>query len=168
MMRAMDGHLRYLFALDSWANGLILDACAELTPAQLDASVHGTYGSIIRTLAHLVTAEDSYAARFSQRPRILRWDEDTPPSSMALIRSCAEQVGPELVGLASSVPDGRILDTTRMGQPVRLPAATILAQVIDHGREHRTHIATILTQLGIQPPDMDAWAFEDHRVADGS
>jgi uncharacterized damage-inducible protein DinB len=63
-----------------------------------------------------------------------------------------------------TVPDGLVLDTTRMGQPTRLPAATVLAQVIDHGRGHRTHIATILTQLGIQPPDMDACAFEDARA----
>ena len=71
-MSAMDSHLRYLFALNQWANGRILDACVGLTPEQLDASVAGTFGSIARTLAHLVTAEDSYAARFSDRPRILR------------------------------------------------------------------------------------------------
>ncbi len=164
MMRVVNGHLGYLFELDRWANRLVLDACAGLTSEQLDASVPGTYGSIGRTLAHLVTAEDSYAARFSDRPRILRWDEETPPPSLGVIRDCAERVGPELVRLAMTVPDGLVLDTTRMGQPTRLPAATVLAQVIDHGREHRTHIATILTQLGIQPPDMDAWAFEDARA----
>jgi uncharacterized damage-inducible protein DinB len=164
MMRVMDSHLRYLFELNRWANRLILDASAGLTHEQLDASVPGTYGSIGRTLAHLVTAEDSYAARFSDRPRILRWDEETQPPSLAVIRDCAELVGPELVTLATTVADGLVLDTTRMGRPTRLPAATVLAQVIDHGREHRTHIATILTQLGIQPPDMDAWAFEDARA----
>ena len=35
----------------------------------------------------------------------------------------------------------------------------MLGQVIDHAREHRSHVATILTQLGIEPPDMDLWAY---------
>jgi uncharacterized damage-inducible protein DinB len=38
----------------------------------------------------------------------------------------------------------------------------ILIQAINHGTEHRSQVATILTQLGIQPPGMDGWTyFED-------
>lgn len=36
---------------------------------------------------------------------------------------------------------------------------TTLAALFDHGREHRTHAATILTQLGIEPPVIDGWQF---------
>jgi len=43
--------------------------------------------------------------------------------------------------------------------PIAVPGWIILVQAVDHGREHRTHIATILTQLGIEPPDMDGWTF---------
>ncbi len=74
----MTTNLQHLFRHNLWANRLILDACAALAPDQLDASVVGTYGSIGRTLAHLVSAEDAYAARLGRRPRQIRWDEESP------------------------------------------------------------------------------------------
>jgi uncharacterized damage-inducible protein DinB len=32
-------------------------------------------------------------------------------------------------------------------------------QALTHSTEHRTQIATIITQLGLQPPDMSGWMF---------
>jgi hypothetical protein len=40
-----------------------------------------------------------------------------------------------------------------------IPASVIFVQAIDHAAEHRTHAATILSQLGIEPPTMDGWQF---------
>jgi uncharacterized damage-inducible protein DinB len=34
-----------------------------------------------------------------------------------------------------------------------------LLQAVNHSTEHRSQIATILTQLGIEPPSMDGWTF---------
>ena len=39
------------------------------------------------------------------------------------------------------------------------PAALFLLQAINHATEHRAQIATTLTQLGIEPPVLDGWAF---------
>jgi uncharacterized damage-inducible protein DinB len=35
----------------------------------------------------------------------------------------------------------------------------LLTQAINHSTEHRAQIATILTQQGIEPPDMSGWAY---------
>jgi uncharacterized damage-inducible protein DinB len=32
-----------------------------------------------------------------------------------------------------------------------------LAQVVHHGTDHRSQIATALTTLGVTPPEMDVW-----------
>jgi uncharacterized damage-inducible protein DinB len=34
-----------------------------------------------------------------------------------------------------------------------------LAQVIQHGTDHRSQVATALTTLAIEPPEIDVWAF---------
>jgi uncharacterized damage-inducible protein DinB len=48
------------------------------------------------------------------------------------------------------------------GTPVELPKAILLTQAINHATEHRSQIMTILTQLGIEPPELDGWTyFED-------
>jgi uncharacterized damage-inducible protein DinB len=41
----------------------------------------------------------------------------------------------------------------------QVPASVVLVQAINHATEHRAHAATILTQLGIEPPLLDGWTF---------
>ena len=43
----------------------------------------------------------------------------------------------------------------------RMPASLILLQAVNHGTEHRSQVATILTQLGVEPPEMDGWTYFD-------
>jgi uncharacterized damage-inducible protein DinB len=40
-----------------------------------------------------------------------------------------------------------------------VPAATIFAQYVHHGSEHRSQVATILTSFGVEPPRVDVWGF---------
>ena len=34
-----------------------------------------------------------------------------------------------------------------------------LAQVIQHGTDHRSQVCTALTNLGVTPPEIDVWSF---------
>jgi uncharacterized damage-inducible protein DinB len=47
------------------------------------------------------------------------------------------------------------------GTPRDVPKTIILNQVINHATEHRSQIMTIMTQLGIDPPDLQSWAYFD-------
>jgi uncharacterized damage-inducible protein DinB len=40
-----------------------------------------------------------------------------------------------------------------------MPVGLFLLQAINHGTEHRSQIATTLTQLGVEPPEMDGWGY---------
>ncbi len=164
----MTTNLQQLFRHDLWANRRIVDACAALTPDQLEATAVGTFGSIGRTLWHLIAAEDSYASRLAVRDRTLRYHEAAPVPPIDALRATLEAVGPELIELAGSTSETRTVEVSGDDGAVTLPAWILLVQTIDHGREHRTHIATILTQLGIEPPGMDGWDFFDSgRATDG-
>jgi uncharacterized damage-inducible protein DinB len=46
------------FKYNLWANLSLLDACAQLSDAQLDATTKGVYGSVRQTLMHLVSYEE--------------------------------------------------------------------------------------------------------------
>ena len=50
-----------LFKYNLWANLRLLDACAQLSDAQLDTTTKGTFGSVRETLMHLFAAEEGYA-----------------------------------------------------------------------------------------------------------
>ena len=36
-----------------------------------------------------------------------------------------------------------------------------MMQAINHATEHRTHVSTMITQLGLEPPDMAGWQYMD-------
>ena len=40
-----------------------------------------------------------------------------------------------------------------------MPGSLILIQAVNHGTEHRCQVSAILTQLGIEPPEMDGWTY---------
>jgi uncharacterized damage-inducible protein DinB len=47
----------------------------------------------------------------------------------------------------------------RRGTPRDVPKTVILTQVINHATEHRAQVMVILTQLGIEPPDLSSWSY---------
>ncbi len=149
-------------------NARLLDACEVLTEGQLGASVDGTYGTIGATLVHIVQGQDSYATRFFDLERPERLDEDPFPG-FEVLRSRLAKTDVLLEEAAVLADDGRTVSIS--GDD---PAGTwdmarglLLLQAVNHATEHRSQIATVLTQLGIEPPDMSGWRFffdADHMV----
>jgi len=152
--------LTTLFSHNLWANLRLLERCAELTSEQLDATISGIFGSIHDTLQHIVTAEQSYFLRISTgQPR--RQPEDAPPLTIAKMMESVRLTG---LGFIEWAPKVQADDTVQLdweGTLREVPKTIILTQAINHATEHRAQIMTILTQLGIQPPDLDSWSYFD-------
>jgi uncharacterized damage-inducible protein DinB len=142
-----------------WATFRLLDACAALTPEQLATTVPGTYGSILDTLRHTVGADRSYLALLSG-DKIERVDEDA--MSVAELKTVLWANAPlweEVLATAGDDPDLVVIRRYEDGREVHAPLGIRLAQVVHHGTDHRSQIATALTALGIEPPLMDVWDF---------
>jgi uncharacterized damage-inducible protein DinB len=45
------------------------------------------------------------------------------------------------------------------GWEFHAPMSLRLAQVIQHGTDHRSQVCTGLTSFGVTPPDIDLWSF---------
>lgn len=143
-----------LFDHNRWANEQLLDACRNLTPEQLATAVPGTYGELGETLAHIVSAEIFYVGLLTDWAPGTRWHRGDPFPGIDALLERSRETGPRLQAAAQSIaPD----------QPIErdpgelIPASVILVQAINHATEHRVQIATILTQLGIEPPAVDGW-----------
>ena len=149
-----------LFRHNTWATLTLLDACAALDDARLDLGAPGTYGSIRATLLHLVANEVRYLS-------LLTGDQLDPPlrrgefPGLPVLRALAAQAGARLAQEAAHVRSGDTFTQEWQGQTTTLKRITVLAQAINHGTEHRTHIATILSQHGITPPEIDAWHYAE-------
>ena len=150
--------LTTLFCHNLWANLQLLEQCAGLTSEQLDATISGTFGSIRDTLEHIALAEQSYLSRIGTGQRYYH-PEDASPMTISDMEESIRKTGLGMIEWAQKVQvdDNVLIDWD--GTPREVPKTIILAQVINHATEHRAQVMVILTQLGIQPPNLDSWSY---------
>lgn len=145
-----------LFEHNNWANQKIIQACSALSNEQLDAEPHSvTKGSIRRTLLHLGSSQQSYL-----RTLTLPLEErlDTPTVAFAELQESASKSGDGLLALARG--DQKPLKhqlQTRDGYLVE--SWVLMVQIINHATEHREQINSMMSALGVTPPDLDGWAY---------
>ena len=152
--------LRALFEYHFWATETLIDHLDRLPSGKLDASVPGTYGSMIDTLTHMIDADSRY---------LLRLRDPNPPLA-------DDRVGVPLGQLRSEMPahrekwavalselEGGTLHATirnRTDYPDTDPAESmLLLQALHHGNDHRTQICSTLGALDLEVPEIDAWEF---------
>lgn len=154
-----------LFHHTNWANEVMVRACAGLTPGQLAREAVGTYGRLDQTMVHLARAQGGYVRRLSDwepgEEHRLEYDEPFP--SVDRIVEHLRFTGERLVGIAERASADRVLEFEYEGTMERLPAWVVLLQAAQHATEHRQQIATMLTVLGIEPPEPDVWAYWETR-----
>jgi len=151
-----DDTLAKLFEHNNWANQKIIEACAALTDEQFDAPPQSaTEGNIRSTLLHLVSAQYSYL-RLLTLPVEERRERVTV--EFGEIQDSLKRSGEALLELArdtSKLPANRL--QTRDDYWVK--PWVLMVQIINHATEHREQIKSMLTALGITPPDIDGWSY---------
>jgi len=154
------------FAHHVWASKVLLDACLPLSDEQLATTVPGTYGSLLDTLRHLVGGDAGYLHLLTDG-RVAEIDEAS--MDVAALRAEMDLVDRAWTALLATDLDldADVMRTRDDGSRSFAPMSIRLAQVVHHGTDHRSQVATALTTLGIEPPEMDVWAYADsqHRLA---
>jgi len=147
---------------NQWATLKLIEVCRRLSEEQLGATAVGTYGSIRATLRHLVSSEANYAFRLGEAPiRRLRADEPWPGFD---VLSEMVSANAAVFTAAAHGDSDRVIRLDPDTDPYDCEAAVVLVQAFNHATEHRSQICTILTTLGIEPPEMSGWEWG---LADG-
>jgi len=158
----MSTTLAALFEHNLWANKIVLERCATLTDEQLDATMPGIYGSIRSTLVHIFGAEERYATMLTSRPPIPFLREQEPFPGFDELRGVCDASGQTLIDVAEQAkPDDVLRGKRRNGTGYEITGTVLLIQAINHSTEHRSQINTMLTHLGLEPLDLDGWAYGD-------
>ena len=153
-----------LFEYNLWANTQLIELCSELDKKQLEASAEGVFGELELTLQHIVRAEGGYLNRMTgSRP----WADDLDWSQVSMdeLLEKARISGEKLVEIAGQVDPATPHSVEWQGQQFHFFNWTVLTQVLYHGIEHRTQAKVILTQLGIEHPELDAWHYTESTLA---
>jgi uncharacterized damage-inducible protein DinB len=157
-MTPVEQPLAELFLHNLWANQQLLRACQELSDEHLAANVEGTYGSIRDTLLHIVGGEEGYLGVLTGEP-VAQPIYRNPPATIAALRERAATIDEALARAATRAGQDETFPRRYDGRVHSIPAPRFFVQILTHSTEHRTHVTTILTQLGIEPPDLCGWAY---------
>ncbi len=145
--------LRRAFGHHIWATDALLTRCADLSLQQLALTAPGTYGPLLDTLDHLVSADRSYLSRLKGTGRL-------PALNAGAVKPLQAQVAKsaaDWLAYLDSRPDYDEMIVLRAADQV--PAWVILSQAIHHGNDHRTHAGTVLMHHGIPYPELDPWEY---------
>jgi len=148
--------LEKLFEHNNWANLQIIEACSALSDEQLDAEPQSaTKGSIRSTLLHLVSSQRGYLAlltlpvevRIQAAPAIIDLQESARISGEGLLTLVRDET--------SKFPKTRLQTT----DGYFVEPWVVVVQAINHATEHREQIKSMLSALGVTPPDIDGWDY---------
>lgn len=145
-----------LFEHNNWANLQILAACSALSDEQLDAEPQSaTQGTIRKTLFHLATGQQGYL-KLLTLPLAERLDPVSPPP-FAELQKFVSNSGESLLALTRT--EAGLAGQLQTRDAYFVAPWVILVQVINHATEHREQIKSMLTSLGVTPPDLDGWTY---------
>lgn len=142
-----------------WANRKLFEFCQSLTPGQLASSALGTYGSVYDTLRHIAVTEQWYLADLLGQGRSEPIQHSEQPTVAQLTRHI-ERTGAGLMERSRGLTMTELAQWTDRGPKESMLAVRLVIQAIDHAIEHRTQVRTILSQIGVTPPELDGWAYD--------
>jgi uncharacterized damage-inducible protein DinB len=164
----VNGALLEAFRHDGWATKQILEFCRGLPAERLTAPGIGTYAGILETFNHMILSDARYLRRLAgSGPPWVDSDGgsdpgDVDPASVDIdeLHSRVEQTEKLWGELLSEPLDAERVIILDQGA-YQAHAGVLVAQALHHGNAHREQICAILTGAGMEPPDVQAWAYAD-------
>jgi len=147
-----------LYQYNQWANAKILHAVANVTTEEFLAPASLPHGGLRGTLVHALSAEWIWRTRWEgTSPRQLLKSEEFPDVQSLRARWADEET--RLMNFVNNVSEGRLNSTfdymNTSGKPFTRILWQAMAHVVNHGTQHRTEAAAILTDLSHSPGDID-------------
>ena len=151
-----------LYRYNQWANAKILNAAANLTPEQFLAGASFPHGGLRGTLAHALSAEWIWRTRWEGTSPTYMLKADDFPTFPSLRTRWAEEEE-RLMSFVNGILEARINDTfdytNTSGKPFRRVLWHAMVHLVNHGTQHRTEAAAMLTDFGHSPGDIDLIIF---------
>jgi len=155
--------IRLLFDYGYWATGRILNTAAAVNLEQYTAPGGASHGSLRDTLAHTLAAEMTWRRRCQEgiSPAALPTGADFP--TLATLQQTWQEEETAMAGYLATLDDADLDATihykTTKGAALQNPLWHILTHVVNHGTQHRSEAAMMLSALGHSPGDLDLILF---------
>ena len=147
-----------LYKYNQWTNKKILDAVAKVTPEQFLSPASFPHGGLRGTLVHALFAEWIWRNRWEGTSPTVRLKPDDFPTFESLRTRWAEEEK-LLMAFVEDVTEERLNSKFSYKATDGTPHERILwqamAHLVNHGTQHKTEAAAMLTDFGQSPGDID-------------
>jgi len=154
--------IQLVYDYNYWASGKILAASTKVTPEQFLAPAEFPFGGLRGTLVHIVDAEYGWRGLFEEN----KFGEEIKAEEFPDLKSLAERFHMEeqamrayLNGLTDEDMEIHKKYTADNGEPRDRVLWHCLYHVVNHGSQHRSEAAALLTSFGSSPGDLDFTVF---------
>jgi uncharacterized damage-inducible protein DinB len=156
--------IRTFYGYNTWANERILTTTAQLTNAQFVAPGSASFSSVRDTLVHTMWAQWNWLRRWRGEP-------NPPPfapaeyADVAVLRARWDEIDGETDAFVARVDDATLESICRYvnsrNEPMAHPLWQLMLHQVNHGTQHRSEVAVILTEYGHSPGLMDFIVYLD-------
>ncbi len=154
--------IQLLYNYNAWANTRILEAAAKVTQEQFIAPASYPHGGLRGTLTHTLFAEWIWRLRWQgESPAHLLKPEEFPTFESLQTRWAEEEK--LLKAFVNNLTDETLNKPfnykSTKGDPFQRILWHAMTHVVNHGTQHRSEAATLLTELSRSPGDIDLILF---------
>jgi uncharacterized damage-inducible protein DinB len=147
-----------LYQYNAWSNAKILDAASNVTQEQFLAPVPFPHGSLRGTLVHASFGEWIWHKRWEGSPQNPKWNAEEFPTFDSLRARWVEEEN-RLIHFVANLTDERLYNKFKYVSTEGFPHERVLwesmVHLVNHGTQHKTEAAAILTGFGHSPGDID-------------
>lgn len=151
-----------LYRYNEWAQRRVLDQAALVSPEQYMAPAPVPMGSLHGTLTHTLAAEVAWRMRWQgDSPAALLSQADLPTFEALCDRWSREtrMLHDFVAALTDDALNRTVYYKTTQGQPMENVLWPLMAHVVNHGTQHRSEAAMLLTGYGRSPGNLDLIVF---------
>ena len=154
--------IQMLYAYNRWTNARILETAATIDEAQFLALTPFAHRGLRGTLVHTLFAEWVWRQRWQGMASSTPWQPaDFPTFASLKARWQEEEI--KLMEFVDSLTQQRLQTEfdyiSTEGHPHRRRVWETMVHLVNHGTQHRSEAAAMLTEMGYSPGDIDLIVF---------
>ena len=163
----MIAHFAMFARYNAWANRRLYDAAAKLPDADYRAEKGAFFGSVHRTLNHILVGDRIWMRRFTGEGPTYNALNAVPCEDLASLRKEREAEDKRIIAFVDGLDEARLAmtftyRTVTAPAEITQPLAPALAHFFNHQTHHRGQVHGLLTALAGQDaaPSLDLILFQ--------
>lgn len=156
-------YFQRLARYNAWANRRLYEACGSLSYADYAAPRPSFFGSIQRTLNHILAADRIWLGRFEGVPSGVSALDELLYDAFAPLAAARRAEDDRILAFVARLDDATLDDDLHYrnmaGEEKRTPLRWALAHFFNHQTHHRGQVHCLLSATTVPPPPLDLLYF---------